>query len=197
MSGLYTRTLYDESNNRDSVNISTASGVWIANTPQQSDTMCYSNNGPRNTRNSSVLPIEYQNAIDIESALKCIDVPLTRSMNNNTLAERDKTLNKLQGDAKKRNAGQNCSNFLDNNHTRLGDPAYITEKSYDRYGYPIIDPREWTFYGFTEKQFTSSTEGNVRDGRSTRYDTKTTLDQKNRELRLNAGKSNAIGAINA
>jgi hypothetical protein len=199
MSGLFTKSLYDECNNRESLNISTGPGKWSLNTSQQSDAMCFSQNGPRNTRtgNSSVLPIEYPNAVDIESALKGLDVPLSRCMSANSLQERDATMNKMYNEAKKRNAGQNCNNFLDMGYTRLEEPARITEKSFNRYGFPIINPNEWTFNGFNAQQFNSSTEGNVRDGRSTRYDTKAELEKQNREMRTNAGKFQKLAAINS
>ena len=80
MSGFYSRSLYDECNNVETLRISTGPGQWVANTQQQSNTACFSENGPRNsrTRNSSVLPIEYKNAIDIESSLfgSCTPKPL-------------------------------------------------------------------------------------------------------------------------
>lgn len=199
MSGHFSRNLYDECYNKEALNLSTGPGKWTLDTAQQSDALCYSQNGPRNTRtgNSSVLPIEYPNAVEIESALKGLDVPLSRCMSVNSLQERDVTMNKMYNEAKKRNAGQNCNNFLDMNYTRLEEPSRITEKSYNRYGFPIIDPNEWNFFGFSGQQFNSNTEGNVRDGRSTRYDTKAELDKKNKEMRMNAGKFQKLAAINS
>lgn len=213
MTGYYSRSLYDKCNNEESLTISAGPGNWTLSTAQQNDQLCFSGNGPRNTRtgNSSVLPIEYPNAIDIESALKGLDIPLSRCMSSNTLQERDASMNKMYNDAKKRIAGQNCNdkvvafpllktsanNFLDMNHTRLEEPSRIAEKSFNRYGFPIIDPNEWIFHGFTGQQFNSTTEGNVRDGRSTRYDDKAELEKKNKEMRMNAGKFQKLSAINA
>lgn len=199
MSGFYTRTLYDECNNIEGLNISTGPGKWVISTPQQSDNPCFSAHGPRNTRtgNSSILPVEYSNSVEIESSLRGLDVPLSRCMAPNALLARDKILNERIKDAKKRNAGENCTSFLDVNHTRLEPPARITEKPYNRYGYPIIDPNEWNFYGFGDNTFSTTTEGNVRDGRSTRYDVKRTLDKKNAELRKSANKFQIVDAINS
>jgi hypothetical protein len=198
MSGYFTRPLYDECSTAEGLKISTAPGFWIEKTPQQSEAMCFSNNGPRSTRsgNSSFLPIEYPNAVEIESSLRGLDVPLTRCMNTRTLVERDQTLNKNYTDAKKRTTSV-CSSFLDLNYTRLEEPSRLTEKAYNRYDFPIIDPKEWVFNGFSNGQFATSTDGSSRDGRSTRFDSKAELERKNKEMRQNAGKFTTLAAINS
>ena len=199
MAGYYTRSLYDECNNHESLNISRGPGMWVANTPQQSNTLCFSSNGPRNTRtgNSSILPIEFPNTVDIESALYGLDVSHSRCMSSQSLVERDAVINKLYNEATKRSAGEECSNLLDLQHTRLEGPGHTTEKSFNRYEYPIIDPREWTFYGFQKNEFSTSTDGSMRDGRSTRYDVKEDLQKKNAELRRSADKFVHLAAINS
>jgi hypothetical protein len=117
-------------------------------------------------------------------------------MTTRTLQERDANMNKMHEEAKKRTAGQNCSEFLDLNYTRLEEPSRITEKPFNRYAFPIIDPKEFIFHGFNAQQFNSSTTGNVRDGRSTRYDSKLDLEKQNAELRRSANKIQRVTAIN-
>ena len=58
------------------------------------------------------------------------------------------------------------------NNTRLdSDNKKFRETAYDVTFSPIIDPREWVYYGNQE------TEGNNREGRSSRYDTKIDLEK--------------------
>lgn len=194
MSGIYTRPLYDECNNSEQVAISIGPGEWIQQTIQDNPNMCYHNEGVRNTRfmNSSQINIKYKNAIDIESSLKGLDIPISRCMQPNTLTERDVKLNAIYNNIDKQTT-PTCSNFLTNSYTRLEPPAHISEQPYNRYEYPIIDPSQWVYYGFQDYNTTS----NTRDGRSSRYDIKNKLNPENKLLRTQSNKLGNIQSFNS
>lgn len=195
MSGIFSRSRYDECNNKETVNISAGPGVWTNNTIQKSPDACFSMNGPRNSRlmNSSELNVQYNNAIDVESSLYGLDIPLSRCMTQRTLVERDQKLNNLYNNMKDKKEPEICSNFLDLNYTRFDEPLHASELPYPAFGYPIIDPREWVYYGHAK----FPTNGNVREGSQTRYDTKMKLEKVNEEARIRARKFDSISAMNA
>ena len=195
MSGIFSRSLYDECNNKETVNISTGPGVWTNRTIQKNPDACISRNGPRNTRlmNSSELSVSYNNAIDVESSLFGLDVPLSRCMTQRTLIERDQKLNNLYNSMNNVKEAEFCSNFLELNHTRLDEPLHIAEIPYPTLGYPIIDPRSFVYYGSDGFR----TVGNLREGLLTRYDTKMSLEKVNALARERANSYGSISAENA
>jgi hypothetical protein len=184
MIGIYSKPLYDECNNKERLEISLKPGNWSLATPQESDVPCFSGNGPRNTRtgNSSEIGMQYNNAIDIESSLIGLDVPLTRCLNTNTLAERDLAINKLYESLPKKQIND-CNDFLDRNDTRLNINSKVQETPYNRYEWNPIDHNAFIFYGINEL-----TDSNNRHGNSSRIDNKNKLDQENKNLRTMAGK---------
>ena len=194
MSGIFSRSLYDECNNRETLDISVAPGVWVHNTIQQNPEACFPKNGPRNTRlmNSSELNARYENVIDIENSLYGIDIPLSRCMNQRTLIDRDIKLNNLYQSNKKFQEPKMCNDFLDDKYTRLDEPGHITEKPFPINQYPIIEPKNWVYYGTDEE----STYGNKRDGLQTRYDTKMSLEDLNKKMRKEAGILTTITGSN-
>ena len=124
-------------------------------------------------------------------------VPLSRCINAHNLVDKDIALNKLYKEAPKRDYGASCSTFLDLRYSRLDENIHATEKPYDYYSYPIIDPRNWVFNGFKVGKFATSTEGSSRDGRSSRYDMKDSIEMQNADLRKAANKIRSVAAFNA
>jgi len=195
MSGIYTRSLYDECNNKETLNISTGPGIWTNNTIQKNPDACFSKYGPRNTRmmNSSELNIEYNNAIDIENSLYGLDIPLSRCMTQRTLIERDQKLNNTYNSMPLKKEPEFCNNYLDLNHTRLEEPLHLSELPYPAFAYPIIDPRASVYYG----ELSTPTYGNLREGLQTRYDTKMKLEEINAKMREDSRKFTTIGGSNS
>ena len=193
MSGYFSRPMYDNCYTEESLNSSIKPGLLVFNTIQEPEANCFSKNGPRNTRklNSSELDINYKNAIDIESSLKGLDVPLSRCFDNNTLLEKDKRLKQVYDSLDKKKVST-CNDFLDNTHTRLNTQINVNELPYNRYDFPIIDPREFVFYGFDD----NNTIGNDRQGMSSRIQVKNLLDKKNKEMREMANKFSKVVAFN-
>lgn len=190
MSGIFARTRYDECNNYEQLNISTGPDRWTQNTIQTHPNACMSANGPRNSRlmNSSELNARYNDVVDIESSLFGLDVPLSRCMNAQTLMERDTSINKLYNNIQNKSVPLQCSNVMDFNYTRLNVQDRVTERPYNNWDYPIIDPREFVYYGF--QQF--NTDANNRDGSATRYETKIQLEGLNKKLKDSAVLFNNI-----
>lgn len=199
MSSHSSRILYDKCATIEDTKRITGVGQWIHNTPQEHKSACFSNNGPRDGRKmaSANLDVNYRDAIDIENSLFGLDMPNTRCIDQRTLIERDNKLNKIYNDAKKRVRGQKCTpNVLELKNTRLDLYAETTEKPFDRYDYPIIDPRNWVFNGHGNK-FISNTEGKDRSGRSTRHDYKVQVEPYLKVLRDQANNGNVLEAYNS
>jgi hypothetical protein len=93
------------------------------------------------------------------------------SLNNWTLEEKKKRLLASVNNFTPNNV--ECNNYLDKKHSILDiDNKIFRETAYDVTFNPIIDPREWVFYGHGEAT------NNNREGRSSRYDTKLDLEKK-------------------
>lgn len=192
MSGYFSRPMYDNCYTEESLNSSIKPGLLVLNTIQEPENNCFSN-GPRNNRklNSSELDVNYTNAIDIESSLKGLDVPLSRCFDKNTLFDKEKRLKQVYDNLPKKQVKQ-CNTFLDDNYTRLNPQNNINELSYNRYDFPIIDPREYVFNGFAD----NNTIGNNRHGMSSRIELKNQLDIKNKEMRKMANNFTKVVAFN-
>jgi len=194
MSGYFSRSLYDECNNKESIGISTKPGQWVFDTLQEHQEGCFSKNGPRNTRGmaTSQVGIRYTDTIDIENSLRGSDIPLSRCMGLNTLQERDEKLNKLYTAIPKKEI-ISCSNNMDYNYTRLEPRLNLVEQSFNRYGYPIIDPLEFVYNGFEQYGM----DKNNREGVSTRFNSKAKLEEANKKLREQSRKFTDIKPANS
>lgn len=193
MSGYFSRSLYDDCNNKESFNISTKPGQWVLQTQQEHQEGCFSKHGPRNTRGMATSQIgnRYIDTIDIENSLRGSDIPLSRCMNANTLQERDIKLNNLYNALPKKEINE-CSSNLDYMYTRLEPQNNIIEQSFNRYDYPIINPSEFVFNGFEQY----GTDRNNRHGVSTRFDVKAKLEESNKKLRQQSRKFTDIKPAN-
>jgi hypothetical protein len=194
MSGYFSRGRYDNCYTIDYLESSIKPGNLILDTIQEPNTACFSKNGPRNTRNlnSSEIDINYNNAIDIESSLKGLDLPVSRCINNNSLIERDTKLLNIYNNIPKKKINQ-CSNYLEYDYTRLNSQNNLNEIAYNRYEYPIIDPVEYVFSGFKD----NDTFGNNRSGIPSRIYVKNNLEITNKKMRINARKYDKVIAFNS
>ena len=194
MSGYFSRSLYDECNNKESIGISTKPGQWVFDTLQEHQEGCFSKNGPRNTRGmaTSQVGIRYTDTIDIENSLRGSDIPLSRCMGLNTLQERDEKLNKLYTAIPKQEIIA-CSNNMDYLYTRLEPRLNVVEQSFNRYGFPIIDPLEFVYNGFEQYGM----DKNNREGVSTRFNAKSKLEESNKKLREQSRRFSDIKPANS
>lgn len=194
MSGEFTRHRYDLYENETAVRDSTKPGLLTLSTIQQLDDACYAPNGPRSTRlfNSNYNAVNYSNAIDMESNLLGIGFPLSRISENNSLIEKDAKLNEIYNKSAKKTSVQ-CNDYLDYKYSRLEPQSKVVELSFNRFEYPIINPLEFVYNGFSD----NNTIGNNRDGSSTRYNTKIVIEEQNKKMReMYNSYQNKIVAVN-
>ena len=151
MSGIISRTKYDNDYQNEFLNQQTNEGNYrINNNYSENDVKCYSSFGPRQNRNNSNTEIfSYNNSDrkDVENNLKNLDMPLSRSMKNKTLNEKNQLLNDILK-SKELKVFNECNDLLDINDTRLNnDIRELKSVNIDRYGYPIINPLSYVFNG--------------------------------------------------
>ena len=184
MSGYFSRSLYDNCNIQSNTDITTGPGTWVLNTSIDHQNACFPDNGPRNTRGytSSEIGVKYTDAIDIENSLKGLDVPLSKCYSNNTLVDKDERLNKLYNNIPKKEFIDCPSENNSDKSTRLDLRDKVIEKPFNRYEYPIIDHKEFIYFGFNQYNMGN----NNRNGISTRYDVKTKLIEHNKKLKKKA-----------
>jgi len=156
MSGIVSRTKYDNEYFNEFVNQQTNEGNYrINNVYSENNNRCYSLFGPRQNNNNTNSEISSYNVSDrreIESYLRNLDMPTSRSMNYRTLNDKNDKLNDLLK-SKQLNTFNECNNFLDINNTRLdNDLRDFKSVNIDRYEYPIIQPLNYVFNGFSNTE---------------------------------------------
>lgn len=199
MSGYYSRQTYDACVTNEDTKISAGPGRWSLNTIQEHGQACFAKNGPRDTRPmaSAYIDINYAKGIDIESSLKGIDIPLSRCVDERTLIERDQKLNKLRSEIEKNGKGAECKPSQEHMQaSRLAPFNGITEMAFNRYEFPIIDPREKVYNG-SNMPYATDTEGSNRSGRSSRIDYRVEVDPYLKALRQEARKTKGVVAHNS
>ena len=172
MAGIFARSKYDSLFQEELTTQSVRPTYYsIDDNSWDNAKKCVSYNGPRSNRNGAIGEIDTGDRllrVDVENML-ARDYSDTKYTSGNTLEEKKKRL--LQTVSNFNPSTAECDNYLDKSNSRLdGDNKIFRETAYDVTFTPIIDPREWVFNGSKE------TEGNNRDGRSTRYDTKIDLE---------------------
>lgn len=128
---------------------------------------CVSYNGPRSNRTGDIGEIDTGDRllrVDVENML-ARDYSDTKYTSGNTLEEKRKRL--IEQASKYTPVFSQCGEVSDLQNSRLDmDNKIFRQTAYDVTFSPIIDPREWVFYG------SSDSTNNNRFGRSSRYDVK-------------------------
>ena len=174
MSGIYAGTKYDALFQEELVTQSVRPNYYsIDNNTWDNNAKCVSYNGPRANRTGDTGEVDTGDRVlrvDVENGL-ARDYSDTKYMTGNTLEEKKKRLvAKVQSFTPK---NSDCDTYLDNKNSLLDiDNKVFRETAYDVTFNPIIDPREWVYYG------NGDTVGNNRFGRSSRYDTKLDLEKQ-------------------
>jgi len=174
MSGIYAGTKYDQLFQEELVTETVKPGHYsIDDNTWNNNSKCMSPNGPRSNRNGDTGEVDTGDRVlrvDVENEL-ARDYSDTKYMSGNTLEEKKKRLLAKVQSFNPNNA--DCNTFLDEQNSLLDiDNKVFRETAFDVTFHPIIDPRQWVFYG------NGDATGNDRDGRSSRYDTKLDLEKK-------------------
>ena len=131
---------------------------------------CHALNGPRANKARSTGELgntTHSYRVDIESQLFNLDVPDSRCITLNTMKEKNERLKKI-AQKQKVNYSQ-CVKKQDFQYSRLEIPVNdFRSIEINRFGYPIIDPKEFVYYG------TANTDqiGNQRFGVNTQLQAK-------------------------
>jgi hypothetical protein len=171
MSGISTRTPYDSNYLNEYINQETGPGAYrINDIYSENINKCVSNLGPRQNShltNTEIPTINIEYRKDVENYLLNLDLPTSRSMQLNTLNEKNY---KLDNFFKNKNLSiRECNNFLNPQYTRLEQNVLDNRSIFiNRFDHPIIDPKSTVYYGVP------STEqvGNNRFGVNTRLQAK-------------------------
>ena len=152
MSSYHSRTKYDNDFYNEFINDQKKEGNYrIDNNYSENNSKCYSLFGPRQNNNKSNTEINDYNMSDrkeIESFLKNLDMPTSRSMNNRTLNDKNNKLNEFLKNKQMNNYNE-CNKLLDDNNTRLNnDILELKSVNINRFEYPIINPVFQVFSGF-------------------------------------------------
>jgi len=182
MSGIYAGTKYDSLFQEELVTETVKPGHYsIDDNTWNNNAKCVSFNGPRANRTGDTGEVDTGDRVlrvDVENQL-ARDYSDTKYMTGNTLEEKKKRLVASVQNFTPHNV--ECNTFLDEQNSLLDiDNKVYRETAFDVTFKPIIDPREWVFYG------NGDATGNDRDGRSSRYDTKLELEKKINVIRNTA-----------
>jgi len=174
MSGIYARPKYDSLFQEELVTQSVRPVYYsIDNNTWDNNTKCMSINGPRANRTGDTGEVDTGDRVlrvDVENEL-AREYSDTKYMTGNTLEEKKKRL--LEKVKNLTPVNRDCNNYLDENNSLLDmDKKVFRETAFDVTFNPIIDPREWVFYG------NGDATGSNRFGRSSRYDAKLDLEKQ-------------------
>ncbi len=110
---------------------------------------CHALNGPRSNKPRSTGELGNTNVAyrtDIESQLFNLDVPDSRCITMKTMKEKNERLAKIAN--KSKITYPECEKKQDFEYTRLNQPVGDLRSVYiNRFGYPIIDPKEFIYWG--------------------------------------------------
>lgn len=110
---------------------------------------CHALNGPRTNKIRATGELGDTNIgfrTEIESQLYNLDVPDSRCMKPNTIIEKNERLAKIANSLKVNYS--ECGKTQDTLYSRLDIPVNDYRSVYiNRFSYPIIDPKEFVYYG--------------------------------------------------
>lgn len=114
---------------------------------------CHALNGPRSNKmrgTGELGDIDIGYRTEIESQLFNLDVPDSKCITLKTMREKNERLKKI-ADTKKI-IYNTCGKEHDYQYTRLNMPVNEMRSAYvpQQWGYPIIDPKSWIYYGMPE-----------------------------------------------
>lgn len=150
MSGYNSRKIYDECYNYEFINQQVNPCKYnLLPSFGENISKCTALNGPRANKNRSTGELgdsNYSYRTDIESQLFNLDVPDSRCITANTIKDKNERLNKLIKETKVNYLL--CDKNQDTMYSRLDIPVNDYRSiNINRYEYPIVDPKEYVYYG--------------------------------------------------
>lgn len=178
MSGYNSRKIYDNCYSKEFIHQQVNPSKYrTANIFGENNDKCHALNGPRANMSRSTGELGNTDIgfrTEIESQLHNLDVPDSRCITLQTVNEKNKRLTQIAKSRKIKYS--NCDKKSDNQYSRLNMPVNDLRSVYiNRYDYPIIDPKEFVYYG------TSGTEqiNNQRWGINTQLQAKDKISAPN------------------
>jgi hypothetical protein len=171
MSGIYAKKIYDQCYTTEFIDQQVNPCKYRTYPPYgEHANICHSLNGPRANKARSTGELGDTDRVfrtDIESQLFNLDIPDSKCVTMKTMKEKNERLARIAQNKKVKYSL--CGTEQDTLYSRLDIPVNKYRSIYiNRYEYPIIDPREWVYYGTPNtNQF-----GNQRFGVNTQLEAK-------------------------
>ena len=152
MSGQYTKKIYDNCYSLEFIDQQVNPCKYNTYEPYGNNKdKCNALNGPRANKTRSTGELgdsTFAHRTDIESQLFNLDVPDSRCITLQTMREKNERLAKIANSKKVKYS--ECDKKNDYTYSRLDIPVNNFRSIYiNRYDFPIIDPKEFTYYGIS------------------------------------------------
>ena len=150
MSGHYSRKIYDNCYSLEFIDQQVNPCKYRTYEPYaENNEKCHALNGPRANKQRATGELGDPNIgfrTEIESQLYNLDVPDSRCITLQTMKEKNERLANVAKSQKVNYS--DCTSKQDFTYSRLNLPVNDLRSVYiNRYGYPIIDPKEYVYYG--------------------------------------------------
>lgn len=152
MSGYNARKPYDECYEKEFINQQVNPCKYqLDGTYAENNSKCHALNGPRSNMPRGTGELGNTDSIyrtDIESQLYNLDIPDSKCITFKTMKEKNERLAKI---VKSKTIEYSlCNKIEDTNYTRYDNPVSNIRSVYiNRYDFPIINPKEFVYYGIT------------------------------------------------
>jgi hypothetical protein len=150
MSGHYSRKIYDNCYSLEFIDQQVNPCKYRTYEPYaENKEKCHALNGPRSNKTRATGELGNTNIgfrTELESQLYNLDVPDSRCITMRTMKEKNERLAKVAQSQKVNYS--DCDSKQDTIYSRLDMPVNDFRSVYiNRFGYPIIDPKEFVYYG--------------------------------------------------
>jgi hypothetical protein len=155
MSGHYSRKIYDNCYSLEFIDQQVNPCKYRTYEPYaENNEKCHALNGPRANKQRATGELGDPTIgfrTEIESQLYNLDVPDSRCITLQTMREKNERLANVAKSQKVKYS--DCNSKQDFTYTRLNLPVNDLRSVYiNRYEYPIIDPKEFVYYGATNTE---------------------------------------------
>jgi hypothetical protein len=161
MSSYFARKIYDQCVQNNRINAETAPGSYKLEPSQLQYGNCILTNNSTNAKSIWYGGSEKghtSHLSDIESHLKNLDIPDSKCLEGRTMIEKNLYAKSLIANYK--SISETCNKQLDPQFSRLELPVTsYKSKTQTRFGFPIINPSEFVYYGTVPEQYNNNRFG--------------------------------------